>query len=279
MISIHNVYDSSMLTGDSVSRRIALKGRYNNSVSGGCMKKKAMVVLVVMISICYGCASAGLNTAQKVNELKVGMSEAEVTGLLGSPKTTQAVEGKKVLKYSLHEYWKGWVPYYMVFDAGNRLESWYADEKEYQENQKRMEETFAPLLAAPSAGQSKAAPPGPNDPQLQQWIAGYYYSYTGGGTAGTERKLMLCPNGRFRFASESSYSANTNMDGTTDWGAVSTDQNGGTWTITGNQQQGTLTLNFNNGDIFNYPYRAGSDKGSFHINNILFGYAGPPKCD
>ena len=44
------------------------------------------------------------------------------------------------------------------------------------------------------------------DKTLMQSFAGYYYNYSavgGGQTGGTERKVMLCPNGRYQKNSES----------------------------------------------------------------------------
>ncbi|MFQ5329104.1 MAG: hypothetical protein ACE5D4_03840 [Thermodesulfobacteriota bacterium] len=56
--------------------------------------------------------------------------------MLGKPKSVQFTGDKAILKYSLHEYWKEWVPYYMIFDkATGKLKEWYADEAEYQRNQ------------------------------------------------------------------------------------------------------------------------------------------------
>jgi hypothetical protein len=84
------------------------------------------------------CAGAGgsLNSVAKTNRLQPGMSVADVKAVLGEPSQTQFVSEKMVWKYSLHEYWKGFVPYYLVFSSEPpALERWYADEAEYQRQQ------------------------------------------------------------------------------------------------------------------------------------------------
>jgi len=41
-----------------------------------------------------------------------------------------------VWKYSLHQAWKGFVPYYLIFGKEDqKLESWCADEAEYMRQQ------------------------------------------------------------------------------------------------------------------------------------------------
>ena len=66
------------------------------------------------------------------------MSFVEVFEILGQPKSSAFQGGEWIVKYSLHEYWKGWVPYYVVFDKETKqVTHWFADEAEYQQNQQQ----------------------------------------------------------------------------------------------------------------------------------------------
>jgi hypothetical protein len=215
----------------------------------------------------------GMNSVTKLNQLTPGMSREEVIQVLGQqPKSTQMKDDSMMLKFTLHENWKGFVPYYMVFDAKTqKLVSWYADEAEYEKNQARMAETFKPLLES-GGGASGAS--GPDDASLKQWIAGEYYSYV----SSRERKLILCENGKFSYESEASYSANRNTDGTTDWGAVSRSGNTGTWTIQGTQEQGTITLTYSSGKSEVLKFRPAGEKGVFMFNAIKYAFVKRAIC-
>jgi len=123
---------------------------------------------------------------------------------------------------------------------------------------------------------STAADVGPSDPQLMQWIAAEYYSYQ----SSTERKLMLCPNGIFYDSSESSYSGNFSDGGgnnTGGWGNASNDSGSGKWGIQGNQQSGTITFSYKNGNTNKANYRAIGDN-CFIIDGVKYCYAGKPRC-
>ena len=64
------------------------------------------------------------------------MSTTQVKGILGDAESTQFVNNKWVWKYSLHQEYKGFVPYYLVFGKKSKqLEEWYADENEYYRQQ------------------------------------------------------------------------------------------------------------------------------------------------
>lgn len=81
-----------------------------------------------------GCASLG--SIKKTNQLSPGMTTEQVKSLLGQPSQSQFIQNKIVWKYSLHQYFVGWVPYYLVFDKETQeLEAWYANEQEYYQNQ------------------------------------------------------------------------------------------------------------------------------------------------
>ena len=111
------------------------------------MKKQLRYFSPVLI-MCFflsACAEMQMefNTAEKTAQLRPGMMHKEVIGILGKPKSVQFIGDKVVLKYSLHEYWKGWVPYYVIFEKRTgKLQEWYADEAEYQQNQAMWMATF-----------------------------------------------------------------------------------------------------------------------------------------
>ena len=114
-----------------------------------------------MMTLCL-CACAGtgggLDSVSKTNRLLPGMGLGEVKALLGAPSQTQFVGEKLVLKYSLHEYWKGWVPYYLVFgDEPPALQRWYADEAEYQRQQALWMQVVTPMQSSNNAGGAAAS--------------------------------------------------------------------------------------------------------------------------
>ncbi|ARV17771.1 hypothetical protein AEP_00812 [Curvibacter sp. AEP1-3] len=85
-----------------------------------------------------GCAgpSGGLGSVVKTNQLAPGMKSAEVKAVLGEPSQTQFISNKWIWKYSLHQTWKGFIPYYLVFNRDTQtLEQWFADEAEYAREQ------------------------------------------------------------------------------------------------------------------------------------------------
>jgi hypothetical protein len=92
------------------------------------------IILFLLCFTLFGCSTFG--TVARTNDLSPGMTITEVKGVLGRPSQTQFVADKLVLKYNLHQYWKGWVPYYVVFNKDTmKLEGWFADEQEYYRNQ------------------------------------------------------------------------------------------------------------------------------------------------
>ena len=77
---------------------------------------------------------------KQINKLWVyhadSIEKNNVKNILGSPSQTQFIAEKWVWKYSLHQVWKGFVPYYLIFGKDdNKLKSWYADEAEYMRMQ------------------------------------------------------------------------------------------------------------------------------------------------
>jgi outer membrane protein assembly factor BamE (lipoprotein component of BamABCDE complex) len=78
----------------------------------------------------------GLGSVSKTKQLSPGMKPSEVRSILGDPSQTQFISNKWVWKYSLHEPWKGFIPYYLVFSRDSQvLEQWFADEAKYMRQQ------------------------------------------------------------------------------------------------------------------------------------------------
>ena len=84
----------------------------------------------------------GLGDIKKLNEFHRGMSQVEVQQILGKPKQKELKAGKTILKYSLHQWLRGWKPVYLVFDKKKRLVEWFVDEKEFMEYQKLWLDAF-----------------------------------------------------------------------------------------------------------------------------------------
>jgi hypothetical protein len=241
--------------------------------------------VVAGLALLAGCSGMNFNTVQKTNQLTVGMTDAEVMAVLGrQPDSRTVKDGRTVLRFTLQEPWKGYVPYDMVFDGQGKLESWKADEEAYQRNQQALAQTAKNLeTQGPSSGSpagqtgqtgqqqpgSAPAPAGPNDPELQRWIAGKYMSYVGQ----TYRQLILSPGGTFRYHRESSYSGREKEVGGV-WGQVNETNNSGTWTISGSQEAGQISLLYGNGNRQNMNYRRGRERGVFIIDGTTYAYEG-----
>ena len=241
------------------------------------MNKIHEFLMVGMIFSTTACASIGMNSVQKLEGLSPGMSSEQVVEILGEPESTQMTEEKWILEYTLHENWKGFVPYVVVFDKDTRtLEGWFEDEEGYRENQTRMGETFRPLL---EQGQGAAvAPAGPNDPDLQRWITGNYYYFSSSAvvSAASERSLTLCADGRFLESGEFSASSG---GAAPDWGAASRGGSGGRWSISGDRQSGTISLSFGGGGTKNIRYQVGSqEEQTMVFDGTMYAYAGVADC-
>ena len=95
-----------------------------------------MSIRLLLVSLMSVVLVACVGSVSKTNQLSLGMTPTEVRAVLGEPSQTLFVSDKWVWKYSLHEPWKGFIPYYMVFNRDSRyLEQWYADEAEYTRQQ------------------------------------------------------------------------------------------------------------------------------------------------
>jgi hypothetical protein len=238
-----------------------------------------LIFLGNMMHACGSNKSITLNSAQKTSELQPGMSYEEVVELLGKPKSSQMTEKAWIVRWNLQEMWKGYVPYDMAFDPDTKeLLFWSANEEEFQHQQEQLKQVVDALEQSGAADGGSASAIGPNDPQLMQQFAGKYYSFSsvgGGQTGGTERQIMLCPDGTFRESSETGYSAGA---GTGDaWGSASQGGSRGTWRITGNMNEGTIVTVSPDGNATSYRFsRCGSD--CIYFGNNKFAWAGPPDC-
>ncbi len=237
------------------------------------MNRKNLLLGVFLVLWICACAGGGFDSVKKTRQLQPGMSYQEVVALLGEPETTQFKNGKWIATFWLHQQWKGNVPYELVFDPKTKtLISWAENEQKYTQNQKRLEKTFAPLL-----NQGASGSPGPNDAALMQKFAGYYYSFSSAGvgySGGTERKLMLCPDGRYYDSAESGYSGGAGTSGA--WGTASQGSGGGRWSIQGNMNNGTITFSNSKGTNQVQYKRCASD--CVYFGSVKFAYAGPPNC-
>lgn len=241
-------------------------------------RKTPFFMFLIMAALLAGCVTSsklGLDSAKKTNQLRPGMAYEEVVNLLGEPKSSQMVEGKWIVRWSLHEMWKGWVPYDMVFNPKKKtLVAWSANETLYEKQQKSMEKIAHSIMP----GSGGAAATGPNDPQLMQQMAGKYYSFSSAGlgySGGTERKLTLCPNGKYYDSSESSYSGGAGTSNA--WGVGNQGSGGGTWRIQGSTQQGTITMVHANRKTSAYKFRS-CGNGCVYFGSTKFGYAGHANC-
>jgi hypothetical protein len=108
-----------------------------------------------------------------------------------------------------------------------------------------------------------------------KYFAGSYYSFSavgGGQTGGTERKISLCPDGKYFSSSESGYSGGSGA-----WGTASQGGGSGTWSITGTKTSGTIVTRSRNGQPTTYKYEVCGD-GCIYFGNSKFAYAGAPEC-
>ena len=112
------------------------------------MKNKLYCIIIFLLGLFIsGCAGTGggLGSVSKTNQLVPGMSPAEVKNILGEASQTEFIGNKWVWKYSLHKMGKGFVPFYLSFGKENpKLESWYANEAEYQQQQQLWLQAFPP---------------------------------------------------------------------------------------------------------------------------------------
>lgn len=93
-------------------------------------------VRTFLLSVALVFLSACASNVTKTNQLAPGMTAAQVKESMGEPSQTQFISNKWVWKYSLHQPWVGFIPYYLVFDKDTQtLQQWYADQAEYRAQQ------------------------------------------------------------------------------------------------------------------------------------------------
>ena len=112
-----------------------------------------------------------------------------------------------------------------------------------------------------------------------RYFAGEYYSYSSGstmyGSAGTERTVTLCPDGRYLDSYEFSASGTEEPR----WGGVNSQRGAARWTIQGDKTRGVILVTYANGQTKRIPFQVISkDEGSILFDGIKFAYAGAPKC-
>ncbi len=96
----------------------------------------AKIVASCFLTLICIAGCAGTTTIKKTNQLVPGMSTVEVKQILGDPLLIQFVSDRWVWQYSIHQPWKGYIPYYLVFsNEEQQLLSWYADVDEYMRQQ------------------------------------------------------------------------------------------------------------------------------------------------
>jgi outer membrane protein assembly factor BamE (lipoprotein component of BamABCDE complex) len=99
-----------------------------------------------VIALTVGALITGCTTkVTRTNQLYPGMQPEQVKEVLGEPSQTQFISNKWIWKYSLHEPWKGFIPYYLAFSKENpTLEGWYANEQEYHRQQQLWMQAMPP---------------------------------------------------------------------------------------------------------------------------------------
>lgn len=98
-----------------------------------------VLLMSLMLTACF-------TQVGTTNQLAPGMSAAQVRSQMGEPSQTQFVADKWVWKYSLHQPWKGFIPYYLVFGKDSQqLEGWVANEAEYVQQQQLWMQTWSQL--------------------------------------------------------------------------------------------------------------------------------------
>jgi hypothetical protein len=242
---------------------------------------QAVTLLLSLLALqsCGSSKSMSLNSVEKTSELRPGMHYDEVVELLGKPKSSQMTQEAWLVRWNLQEMWKGYVPYDMAFDPNSQeLLFWSANEEEFQRQQEQLKQVVDALEQSNATAGGSASATGPNDPELMKQFAGKYYSFSavgGGQTGGSERQIMLCPDGTYRESSESGYSSGAGTANA--WGSASEGGSHGTWRITGTMNEGSITTVSPEGNATNYNFsRCGDD--CVYFGNSKFAWAGPPDC-
>ena len=241
----------------------------------------SILFLLILIPSCGNMQTISLNSVELTNQLQPGMSYEEVESILGSPKSSKSENGQWIARYNLQEMWRGYIPYDFVFNAENKsLLSWAEYTAAFEQKQANLK-ILADEMEKVSEATQNSGSPAPvfeNDRELMMSFAGSYYSFSavgGGQTGGTERKVMLCSDGKYKMASETGYSGNAGTSGA--WGSAGQGGGKGTWRITGTMSSGTLVTTDDKGSSTTYKFeRCGND--CVYFGNTKFALAGPPDC-
>ncbi len=250
--------------------------------------KKPVVILsgifcfaLIFFNSCSSTQTMALNSVKLTNQLQPGMSYNEVVEILGKPKSSAMKNGQWKVRWNLQEMWKGYVPYDFVFNPDDKkLVSWSENTAAFEEKQQNLKVIADEVTKATESSQNggEAVPVFENDQGLMKSFAGSYYSFSavgGGQTGGTERRVMLCPDGTYRMSSESGYSGNAGTSAA--WVTAGQGGGSGTWRITGNSNSGTIVTTDNGGKSTTYKFeRCGND--CLYFGNNKFALAGPPDC-
>ena len=241
------------------------------------------VVLTLILSGCSSMKTMQLDSIQLTNQLRPGMTYTEVESLMGKPKSTQIIGEQLIARWNLQEKWKGYIPYDLVFNASDKtLVSWSENQQAYAQKQEQLK-YIADELEKSDLASSTSSGEGPsasfqNDADLMNYYVGSYYSFSGvagGQTGGTERKLSLCPDGKYYSSSESGYSGDSGTSGA--WGTASQGGGGGTWKITGSKTSGTIAMTSASGKTTTYKFES-CGNGCYYFGNVKYAYAGKPEC-
>lgn len=240
-----------------------------------------MLFILILIPSCGNMQTMGLNSVELTNKLQPGMSYEEVETILGKPKSSKTENNQWILRYNLQEMWRGYIPYDFVFNAENKtLLSWTENTAAFEQKQQNLKILADEVEKVAEATQNPgdSAPVFENNKELMMSFAGAYYSFSavgGGQTGGTERKVMLCSDGRYKMASETGYSGNAGTAGA--WGSAGQGGATGTWRITGSMNSGTIVTTDRSGNSTTYKFeRCGSD--CVYFGNTKFALAGPADC-
>jgi hypothetical protein len=253
------------------------------------MKKILFIFVMVFVAgtlfltSCINTKTIALNSIELTNQLRPGMTYDEVEAIMGEPKSSLMDEDKWIARWNLQEMWKGYVPYDLVFTAGERtLISWSENSEAFEARQAQLKQFSEELekQAPPVTEESATGQPASfeSDQSLVSFFEGSYYSYSavgGGQTGGTERKLSLCANGRYDLSTESGYSGGAGTSGA--WGTSGQGGGTGSWKITGNKNTGTISFTNREGKTTTYKYET-CGSGCIYIGNVKYAYSGKAYC-
>lgn len=105
-----------------------------------------------------------------------------------------------------------------------------------------------------------------------RFVMGEWFGYSGGSGGGTSRWLAFCPDGRFFFERESSYSGGAGTDGA--WGAVGKGGDHGRWKAVGDNSRGTVFVTNPDGSEVEIRYQSKRGSDGVYFDGNLYGRTG-----